>query len=397
MTRSILKRVVIVAALVICALPALAKDAKPTIVIGLDADFSSGSARAGEAIRRGAILAVEEINSQGGVLGRQLELMALDHRGNPARGKDNIETLATHPNTVAVLSGLHTPVALYELDAIHQHGLIFLVPWAAGTSIVSNGRDPNFVFRVSVRDEFAGAYLVGKALEKGYRKPALLLEQTGWGRSNHKAMTLALAKQGIRPVATEWFLWGVKDLTRTVESLRAKEADVILFVGNAPEGGALVRSLSGSGKPALPVISHWGITGGRFFTENREILGKIDLRFLQTHSFLLPNTSLESQSLADDYIARFSDARSKRDIFAPAGTAHTHDLVHLLARAIELAGTTDRARVRDALERIDFHAGVVTTYSPPFTKERHDALDARSFRLARFDKDGTIIPEPSND
>ena len=52
---------------------------------------------AGEAMRRGALLAINEINKSGGVFGRPLELVVRDHRGNPARGVDNIESLASPP------------------------------------------------------------------------------------------------------------------------------------------------------------------------------------------------------------------------------------------------------------------------------------------------------------
>ena len=55
------------------------------IYIGLNADMSSGSAQAGQAIRRGILIAIEEINQSGGVLGESLELLVTNHRGIPAK------------------------------------------------------------------------------------------------------------------------------------------------------------------------------------------------------------------------------------------------------------------------------------------------------------------------
>ena len=72
-------------------------------------------------IRRGAHIAIEEINRNGGVLGRKLQLEVRDHRGNPARGVDNILEFSAMQNVIAVLGGLHTPVAMQELKTIHQH------------------------------------------------------------------------------------------------------------------------------------------------------------------------------------------------------------------------------------------------------------------------------------
>ena len=363
------------------------------ILIGLDADLGSGSARSGIAIKRGIILAMEEINSRGGVLGREFALKAMDHRGNPDRGIDNINSLAQEKTLVAIVGGLHTPVALAELPVIHRYGIIYLGPWAAGTPVVKNGYAPNYVFRVSVRDEYAGPFLVQRAVESGYGKPGLLLEQTGWGRSNSKAMTDALAAYDLQPSGPEWFLWGTTDFSHHISALKEAGADVILFVGNAPEGVALTRSMAGlASEERLPVLSHWGITGGEFFSRARSDLAMVDLKFLQTYSFLNPPFPDKAARLFAAYRKKWPETESVREIFAPAGTAHAYDLIFLLRAAIQKAGTTDRKKVRNALETISRYQGLVKDYRPPFTPENHDALSASDFQLARFAQDGAIEP-----
>ena len=57
---------------------------------------------------QGIVLAIEEINKGGGVLGRPLKLVAKDHRGNPARGIDNMTDFANMHDLVAVVGGIHT-------------------------------------------------------------------------------------------------------------------------------------------------------------------------------------------------------------------------------------------------------------------------------------------------
>ena len=372
--------------------PPLRAEPRP-VVIGLDADMSAGSAQAGEAIRRGALLAVEEINAAGGLLGRPLVLDVRDHRGNPLRGVINMEQFAQNPDLLAVLGGLHTPVALEELDLVHRERIIFLIPWAAGTGVVDNGYEPNFVFRVSVRDEYAGAFLVNAALGAGYRRPGLLLEQTGWGRSNERAMLQALAEHDLHAARVEWFHWGVRDMTPQMDRLRDADADVILLVANAPEGAVAVDTLHRlPDNQRRPIVSHWGITGGGFYglLETRACLD--GLYFLQTFSFLQPQFPERAAALFQRYQAAFPETDSPRQIPAPPGTAHAYDLVHLLARAVEQAGTLDRELVRDALERLEFHQGVMRDYAPPFTPNRHDALTADDFRIACFAPDQAIVP-----
>ena len=114
-----------------------------------------GSAQSGHAIKRGIQLALDEINQKGGVLGRKMVLLVKDHEGISARGVANFNAFL-----VAVMGGLHSPVALSELKVIHENRIIYLDPWAAATKIVKNDFHPNYVFRVSVNDEEAGPFLV---------------------------------------------------------------------------------------------------------------------------------------------------------------------------------------------------------------------------------------------
>lgn len=374
--------------------PAFAVQAQSRpLVIGLDADMSGGSAQAGEAIRRGAVLAVEEINAKGGVLGRPLTLEVRDHRGNPARGVANMKAFAANPDLLAVIGGLHTPVALEELDIVHQENIVFLVPWAAGTDIVSNGRDPNFVFRVSVRDEHAGAFLVEQALRAGFERPGLLLEQTGWGRSNEQAMQRALADHGRPPADVQWFHWGTQDTSLQLDRLILAGADVILLVANAPEGAVAVRSmLSRPGSEQRPFLSHWGITGGDFCSRVGPDLFQIQLYVLQTFSFAQPSRTDKARQVLDRYQKRFGPLAGPDHVPAAPGTAHAYDLVHLLALAAEQAGTPDRAAIRDALENLGIYKGLVRTYDPPFTPRRHDALTSRDFRISCFGPGETLAP-----
>ncbi len=368
------------------------------VLIGLDADMSSGSARSGESIRRGVELAIDEINQQGGVLGRPLQLVVRDHRGNPARGVDNIDAFAAMESLIAVVGGLHTPVAMKELKTVHRHKLPFLIPWAAGTPVVENGFSPNYVFRVSVRDQYAGGFLVKQALSQGYRKIGLLLERTGWGRSNLKAMSAALAEQQLQPAVTEWFHWGEEDFRPMLEKMHRQGVETILLVGNAPEGKALVKSMVQLPEAERkPIFSHWGITGGTFFQDVGALLEQeVDLQFLQTYSFLDPANAEHASTVVQQYCEKYGCGQSgkpEQAIFAPTGTAHAYDLIHLLAKAIARAGVVEREAVQQALEQIPYHQGLVRTYQPPFTTELHDALFVEDFRMARYNKHGTIIPQ----
>lgn len=364
-----------------------------SLKIGLDAAMSGDFAKSGVSIWRGMVLAVDEINTNGGLLGRKLQILVKDHKANPARGVNHIQDFSTRDRFLAVMGGMHTPVMLHELPALHDNKIVSLVPWAAGTNIVDNGHNPNYVFRLSVRDAFAGPFLVKKLVDAGYDNPALFLENTGWGRSNREALTEALQKRGLSPSTVSWFNWSEKTFRDDIEQARDEGADIIVFVGNAPEGTTLVKSMTDLGtSKRLPILSHWGITGGQFFENTRSALSKIQLRVLQTRSFLDPSDTEYARVKLQIYCEKFGCSEPDvNNIFAPVGTAHAHDLVHLLGRAVRKANSMEPTEIRVAMENLKEWQGIVRNYDQPFSSTNHEALTMNDLRLTRFDSSGGLV------
>jgi branched-chain amino acid transport system substrate-binding protein len=367
--------------------------AKP-IVVGLDADMSAVAIEGGIAIKRGAQIAIDEINAAGGVLGRKLKLEVRDHRGNPARGLANINYFGGKDDVVAVLGGVHTPVALHELEAIHQHKMIYLGPWAAGTLIVKNGYSPNYVFRLSVRDEHAGKVLLKYAYEKKIKRVGLLLERTGWGRSNEVSMGAAAKKYNISIEKTEWFNWRAKSVKNQMDNLIEAGVEAILLVANAPEGVTVVKELASRSKSnRVPIISHWGIASGTFVKNTGlDTLAKVDVSVLQTYSFLKPTNDIKMQKLLSAYKTTFDTNVTPENLPAQVGVVHAYDLIHLLAIAINKAGTTDREIVRNAFEKIEIYRGVTKLFKQPFTPKRHDALMPDDYIVSKYNDKGYLVP-----
>ena len=123
--------------------------------------LSGQSAKAGEAINRGLMIAIDEINAKGGVLGgRQLELIRRDDEGNPAKGQIAARELIFKEKVAVLIGGLDTPVSLAIIQISNEQKVPFMGPWAAGTLITRNGANPNFVFRVSAVDEIVDRAMV---------------------------------------------------------------------------------------------------------------------------------------------------------------------------------------------------------------------------------------------
>lgn len=367
---------------------------KEPIIIGIDADFSAVAIDGGIAIRRGAELAVETINQSGGLLGHPLTIIAKDHRGNPARGIHNINTFATIDNLVAVLGGVHTPVALAELDAIHENNLLYLGPWAAGTPLVDNGFSPNNVFRVSLRDAEAGKVLIDHAKKRGLKRVTLVLERTGWGRSNEASLTQAAKNAGILIDAIHWINWQQKSFEDTLKLIQASGTDGIILVANAPEGAVVVNGMVTLDMLSFPIISHWGIASGNFIERIAVKPDKLNIAVLQTFHFEYNDTP-QAKLLFEAYKAKYG-ATDNNSVSAAVGVAHAYDLVQMLAIAIKSANSFDTNNVRTALENIASYNGVVKHYEQPFSASQRDALLSHDYFMASFDASGNIIVTDPN-
>jgi branched-chain amino acid transport system substrate-binding protein len=338
--------------------------------------------------------AIAEINAAGGVLGgRPLELVIRDHRSIPARGIRNIEEFARMPGLVAVFGGRFSPVIIEELPTLRATRTLFLAPWSSADAIVDNDMKPNYVFRLSLRDSLAIPKLLETARRRRLPKVGLLLTNTSWGRSSAAAAERYAASAGpdIKIVRTTWYNWRDATLVDKYQSLRRAGAQAVVLVANDDEAAILVREVAALPKQErIPILSHWGITGGEFAAQAGPALREVDLSVIQTFSFFNADKAMVQRFLAS--AAKVSKVRRIEDIKGPVGAAHAYDLTHILARAIDIAGSTDRKAVRDALERVGSYRGLVKTYAPPFAPGRHEALGPRELIMARYRADGVLVP-----
>lgn len=357
-------------------------------VIGVNADLSLGGATAGQAILLGVKLAVEEINEAGGLLGNPVRIEARDHGGIVLRGIENVKELGGMSNVIAVIGGMHSNVILSEVEVIHSKKIPYLIPWASADELVDNKKKPNFIFRLGGRDHYVGEFLVGEALKHG-KRIGLLLESTVWGRSNLKALKKALARRKIQPVAVEWIDRADTNVTVQISALQRNNPDVVIMALNAPEGALAVNTMAERGTP-FRVLSHWGVAHENFFTLASSSLKKVKVEFFQPFSFLI-HGNRKKDALLNQLKQILPHAKSGK-IDAASGIAHAYDLTHMLAAAIRKSKSAERKTIRDTLEALPDFEGVSCSLQPPFTPQRHEAIDRRCFFLAQFSSDGRVVP-----
>ncbi len=384
------------ASLLACALPGRAFGRAAPVLIGVDAEFMDPNSTADDAILFGARAAIEDLNAHGGVLGgRPLQLVITDNRSVPARGVANIEHLGAQPDVVGFLCGKFSPVVLEQVPTLHALRLPLLAPWAAADAIIDNGREPNYAFRLGLSDTLAIEALLGEIERRKLRRIGLLVPQTAWGRSCQYAAERhvgARTRDRLEIVGIEWHRWGAHDsIPHSYRTLLEIGAEAILLVANEPEGATLVKAMASMATRDLrPLFSHWGISGGRFPRLCGEALHKVQLDAAQSFSFARARGE-DGARLARRAMQHFG---TDSPLAVPSQTAigPAYDLVRLLAMAIDQTGGTHRPAIREALERLPAHEGVVRRHAPAFTPARHEGLGKDEVLLCRFDSTGLLQP-----
>jgi len=372
--------------------------------IYIDADFA-GASLSSKSIFQGVETALLEVSHE--IDGFTFEIKIKDHKGNSRRSKKNLQQYLEDQSALAVFSGLHSPPLLANKNYINEQRILLLDPWAAAGPITRSNSKENWIFRLSVDDNSAGMFITQYALSEGFKKPYLLLEDTGWGRSNKQRMTAALDSADIKASGASWFNWGLgvnhaKVILRTIQQ---SGADVIFLVANANEGKVFAKAmLELSSDNNLPIRSHWGITGGEFIQNfTLEERNALNLKFIQTRfNFQSGHLSKNANAVLSLAIKHFSEVTSRHDIKAQTGFVHGYDLMKIFIAAVKQAGLTgdknkDKLAIHQALESLNTNViGLLKTYKKPFSHyspeipDAHEALTDKDYAMGKYNKNNDV-------
>ncbi|WP_343043967.1 ABC transporter substrate-binding protein [Pseudoalteromonas caenipelagi] len=386
-----------------------ADDSTRILKIYHDSDYSNHKASA-IAMKMGFMAALADVNFT--VQGYQLELVEKDHRGNSNRSLLNMRQFLEDPDAIAVLGGLHSPPYIKYRNFINENGIILLIPWAAGGSITRYPDGENWVYRLSIDDTKAGFKLVEHARQDLHCESMhALLENTPWGKSNHKTLSAAAADNQMK---VTWFNWNAQlsSARIIIRDIINSDADCVIFVGNALEGSHFVNAMASFPKSSrIPIVSHWGITGGDFLTSTKDALQQgVRVHFIQS-CFSLRDYKQHPQArkAVESAKAIYPTLAEGIEVLpAPTGFVHSYDLGKLFVEAISNITLSadvkqNRAALRRALENIKTPVvGLIKTYQVPFSSwsqehdDAHEALGLEDFCMAQYADDGgvTLLSEP---
>ena len=324
--------------------------AEPTIKIGGIDPLTGGVSQFGIGCHQGFLLAIDEINAAGGVLGSKLELISEDTQSKAGQSSTAIRKLITQDQVVAVL-GDATSSASLEAGVVAQAEKIpMITPTATNPRITEIG---DYIFRICFLDEFQGRILARFAYKKlKVQKIAILTDvKQDYSVDMARFFKEEFTKLGGKIVREQSYSTGDTDFRAQLSTMRVVKPDAVCIPGYYVEVSLILKQARNVGL-TVPFLGCDGWANQALLAVGG---GAVDGSYFTNH--FSPD---DSTPVVQTFVNRFKERYgSVPDTFAALG----YDAAKLLADAIQRAGSPERQAIRDALAKTSGFEGVTGTIS----------------------------------
>jgi branched-chain amino acid transport system substrate-binding protein len=367
-------------ALLLALAATAALSAADPIKIGEFASLTGKEAGFGQTSHQGVVLAIEEINAAGGVLGRPLELVYEDNQTKAGESATAAKKLISRDKVIALIGEVSSGRSLEAAPVAQQNKIPMIAPAATNPRVTQAG---NYIFRVCFIDPFQGTVMAKFAKEDLKVKRVAILSSVS------NAYSLGLAKffketfvAGGGEIVTEKNLAeGDKDFRAQLTAVKAAGVEAVYVPCYYTEAALIVRQARDLGL-TMPFFGGDGWEDEQLLKIGGEAMNGC---YYSTH-FSAENTDPVVANFVKKYKARWNGE-------APgAFSALGYDDIYVLADAIKRAGTTDSAKLRDALAATKNFPGVtgLTTINAERNASKPATIIAVQDGKARFFK--TVAP-----
>ncbi len=318
------------------------------IKVGILGPFTGSLAYNADEMKKGMMLAVDEVNAKGGLFGSKVELVFGDTEAKPDVGVAVVKKLITRDKVLVVGGGYASSVNIATTEVCDREKTPVVVAIAISPTITNRGL--KYVFRTSPN---SGMFLEGtnQWLEE-VKKPktvAFLMENTDYGRDGEKIWSAEAKKIGAKELAHLYFQIGDTDFTTQITKLKQLNPEVTFSIGSTTESALIQKQAKEQN-----FVTQWIGAGGQFTEAFFNMLGPT-AQFCMGNS-LEPHLSVKDPIAVDfvkRYNAKYKGARA--GIFSGQGYDNIKIILDAIRRAGKPAGNLekDRDRIREALTKTD--------------------------------------------
>jgi branched-chain amino acid transport system substrate-binding protein len=352
---------------------AFAAHAQQPIKIGSFLSVTGPAAFLGDPEQKTLELYVEKINAAGGVLGRKLQLIAYDSGGNAEKARTFVKRLIEEDKVDAIVGGSTTGETMAVIPLIEQAEVPF-ISLAGAVVIVEPVK--KWVFKTPHTDRMACEKIFVDMKARSITKIGLISGSGGFDKSMRAQCMQVAGKYGIEIVADETY--GAQDSDMTAQLTKMRQNAQIQAVLNAGFGAgpAIVTKNFRQIGMTVPLYQSHGVASKKYIELSGDAANGVRLpaAALLVADALAFNDPQKKVVLAykHDYEARYH-----QDVSTFGG--HAYDGLYLVVDAMKKAGSTDKAKVRDAIESTRGWMGVDGEFN--MSRTDHMGLDLSAFRM----------------
>lgn len=371
MVKHSLRKTLAVAALAIgTSLSAYAAD---PIKIGAVLSVTGPAAFLGDPQLKTLQLYVEKINKEGGVLGRQLQLFHYDDGSDAAKANGFAKRLVDDDKVDVIVGGSNTGSTMSMIPVVEKAEVPFM---SMGGAVVVVEPVKKWVFKTPHTDRMAAEKIFDDMKKRGLTKVALLSETSGFGASGKKESEIMAAKMGITFVANETYGPKDTDMTPQLTKIRNTAGVQAVLVFGFGQGPAIVTKNYKQLGIALPLYHTHGVASEEFI----KLAGPAAEGARLPSPALLVAEKLAASDAQKGVVMSYRKAymdRFKEDVSTFGG--YGYDGLMIALDAMKRAGSTEKKKVRDAIEATKGYIGTTGKFNMSPTD--HMGLDLSAFRM----------------
>ncbi len=307
------------------------------IVVGEFASLTGKEATFGGSSHEGTQLAIEQLNAAGGVLGKKFKLITEDNQTKAGESATVVNKLISKDGAVAILGEVASSRSLEAAPICQSNGIPMISPSSTNPKVTETG---NFIFRVCFIDPFQGTVMANFATNTlKAKKVAVFTDvKSDYSKGLAKYFKEGFTKAGGQIVSELDFNGGDKDFKGQLTTIKGANPDAVFVPGYYTDAALICIQAKEIGLN-VPLFG-----GDGWESDTLTKLGKeaVEGNYFSTHYAPDVATDLSKKFVAD-YQKRYNGKLP--DAMAALG----YDSAMLLADAMKRAGSTDGAKVRDAL------------------------------------------------
>lgn len=318
-----------------------------TIKIGAFGPYSGDTAMYGEATKNGIELAIDQINNDGGVNGKKIELVSYDTKGDTTEAVSAYNRLVNEDNVVAIIGGVLSGESLAVKDAAKEDNIPILAPTATADEITLDA--PNS-FRICFLDEYQGNAAARFAKNDLNTTNAAMIVKKGdaYSEGLGKAFSETYTSEGGTIVDTEYYSKDDKDYSAQLTKIKDAGVEVVYIPDYYNTVGPILQKAKEMG------ITAKFVGGDGWDSVQKDYADAAQGDYFANH-YAADNQAEVVQSFLSAYKQAYNDTPNS---FAALG----YDAANTMAEAIKNANSTDAQAIIDALNKVQVN-GVTGSFT----------------------------------